>query len=274
MSEVVLEAEVRTRTGKRTKAMRRSGKIPGVYYSRGENNIHVAATPLGLKPLIYTSETHIVSLKLNSGESKTCVLRNVQFDPVSDLPIHFDLQGVKADEELTIEVPVMLNGVPKGVKDGGTVQHVMHRLKVSCLPKFIPEHVEINIAELGINQSIHVRDIKVDNVKILESESSTIVAVVPPTVLKEETPADAAATVLTEPEVIAKGKKLEEGEEGAEAAKAAPAAGKAAPAAGKAAPAAGKAAPAASKAATPAKGAPAGAPAAPTAAAPKKGEKK
>jgi large subunit ribosomal protein L25 len=249
MSEVVLQAEVRTQTGKRTRAIRRSGKIPGEYYSRGEKNIHIAATSFGLKPLIYTSEAHIVSLKLDNGESKTCVLRNVQFDPVSDLPIHFDLQGVRADEELTIEVPVMLTGTPKGVKDGGTVQHVMHRLKISCLPKFIPDHVEVNITELGINQSVHIRDIKVDNVKILESESSTIVAVVPPTILKEETPADAAAaTTLAEPEVIAKGKKPEEGEEGAEAAPAgakAPVPGAKAAPVGKAAAPAGKTAPAA-----------------------------
>jgi len=152
-------------------------------------------------------------------------------------------------------VPVMLAGTPKGVKDGGTIQHVMHRLKVSCLPKFIPEHVVVQIAELGINQSIHIRDIKIENVKILESESSTIVAVVPPTILKEEVPADAAATTLAEPEVIAKGKKPEEGEEGAEGAKpAAPGAAKAAapgaaktaaPGAAKGAAPAGKAAPAA-----------------------------
>lgn len=254
MSEVVLQAEVRSETGKRSKAIRRSGKIPGEYYSRGEQNIHIAATAVELKPLIYTSEAHIVSLKLTNGESKTCVLRNVQFDPVSDLPIHFDLQGVRADEELTIEVPVMLEGTPKGVKDGGTIQHVMHRLKVSCLPKFIPEHIIVQIAELGINQSIHIRDIKVENVKILESESSTIVAVVPPTILKEEVPAEAAATTLTEPEVIAKGKKLEEGEEGAEGAKpTAPGAAKAtapvaaktpAPGAAKVAAPAAKAAPA------------------------------
>ena len=222
MSEVVLQAEVRTATGKRSKVYRRSGKIPGEYYSRGEQNIHLAAEVAGLKPLIYTSEAHIVSLKLNDGQSKTCVLRNVQFDPVSELPIHFDLQGVRADEELTIEVPVMLEGAPKGVKDGGTIQHVMHRLKVSCLPKFIPDHIVVHIAELGINQSIHVRELKVENVKILDSETSTIVAVVPPTILKEETPADAAAAAAAapaEPEVIAKGKKPEEGEEGAEGAK-------------------------------------------------------
>ncbi|HTR80569.1 MAG TPA: 50S ribosomal protein L25 [Bacteroidota bacterium] len=246
MSEIVLQAEVRAETGKRTKSIRKSGKIPGEYYSRGEQNIHLAAAPVGLKPLIYTSETHIINLKLSNGESKTCVLRNVQFDPVSDLPIHFDLQGVRADEELTIEVPVMLQGTPKGVKDGGTIQHVMHRLKVSCLPKFIPEHVEVHIDELGINQSIHVRDIKIDNVTILESASSTIVAVVPPTILKEEVPADAAAAAtIAEPEVIAKGKKPEEGEEGEAAKPAAAGATKAAAGAGKAAAPAAKAAPAA-----------------------------
>ena len=261
MSEVVLQAEVRTALGKRAKTIRQSGKIPGEYYSRGEKNIHISATAVGLKPLIYTSETHIVNLKLDNGESKSCVLRNVQFDPVSDLPIHFDLQGVRADEELTIEVPVMLTGTPKGVKDGGTVQHVMHRLKVSCLPKYIPDHIIVDIAELAINQSIHIRDIKVDNVKILESESSTIVAVVPPTILKEETPAEAAAaTTLAEPEVIAKGKKPEEGEEGAEPAKAAPGAAKPAAAGGAKPGAAAKPAPADAKPA----------PAVPT----KKGEKK
>ena len=222
MAEVVLQAEVRTEIGRRSKALRRTGKIPGEYYSRGEQNIHLAAEIVGLKPLIYTSEAHIVSLRLNNGESKTGVLRNVQFDPVSELPIHFDLQGVRADEELTIEVPVMLEGTPKGVKDGGTIQHVMHRLKVSCLPKFIPDHIVVHIADLGINQSIHVRELKVENVKILDSETSTIVAVVPPTILKEETPADvaaAAAATPAEPEVIAKGKKPEEGEEGTEGTK-------------------------------------------------------
>lgn len=216
MSDVVLEAEVRQETGKHAKRIRKEGKIPGVYYAHGENNINITVAPLALRPIVYTSDTHLIDLKLKNGEVKKCILRDVQFDPVTDAPVHFDLQGIRADEELTIEIPVTLVGLPKGVKDGGTTQHVMHRLKISCLPKFIPEHIEVNIAELGINDSIHVRDIKIENVKILENESSTIVAVVPPTILKEETPAEAAAAgVVAEPEVIAKGKKVEEGEEGA-----------------------------------------------------------
>lgn len=214
MSEVVLEAQVRTHIGKKLNKVRNEGKVPGVYYSRGEENITLSATPLGLRPLIYTSDTHIINLKLDNGVSKTCILRNVQFDPITDRPVHFDLQGIKENEELTVQIPVLLQGTPKGVKDGGTLQHVMRFVRVTCLPKFIPEHIELNVSELGMNHSIHVRDVKLENVTILDNAASTIVAVIPPTVVKEETPgAEAAAPTSAEPEVIAKGKKPAEGEE-------------------------------------------------------------
>ncbi len=221
MSEVVLNVVVRTETGKRMNKLRSLDKIPGVYYAHGEANINVTATPLAMKPLIYTSNTHLINLKLDNGESKTCILRDVQFDPITDRPVHFDLQGVKENEELTVLIPVILNGSPKGVKDGGTLQHIMHKVRVSCLPKFIPEQIVLQVADLGMNDSIHVRDIKIDNVRVLDNPASAVVAVVPPTVVKEEVAAvpgatpDAAAaapTAAAEPEVIAKGKKPVEGE--------------------------------------------------------------
>ena len=220
MSEVVLNAVVRKETGKASHRLRYEEKIPGVYYSRGEENINITATPLSMKPLIYTTNTHLINLKLDNGVSKTCILRDIQFDPITDRPVHFDLQGVKENEELTVQVPVILNGSPKGVKDGGTLQFIMHKVRVSCLPKHIPEHIELNVSELGMNDSIHVRDIKIENVKVLDNESAAVVAVVPPTIIKEETPAaavtpdaaTAAAAAPAEPEVIAKGKKPVEGE--------------------------------------------------------------
>ncbi|MCK9407684.1 MAG: 50S ribosomal protein L25 [Bacteroidetes bacterium] len=220
MSEVVLNATVRQETGKAANRLRKDDKIPGIYYSRGEENINVSATPLSMKPLIYTTNTHLISLKLDNGVSKICILRDVQFDPITDRPVHFDLQGIKENEELTVQIPVVLLGSPKGVKDGGTLQFIMHKVRVACLPKYIPEHIELNVAELGMNDSIHIRDIKIDNVKILDNESAAVVAVVPPTIIKEEVAApgatpDAAATAVTavaEPEVIAKGKKPAEGE--------------------------------------------------------------
>ncbi len=220
MSEIVLNAVMRTEIGKGAHRLIYADMIPGVYYSRGEENINITATPIAMKPLIYTTNTHLINLKLDNGVTKTCILRDVQFDPITDRPVHFDLQGVKENEQLTVQVPVVLTGSPKGVKDGGTLQFIMHKVRVSCLPRFIPEHIELDVSDLGMNDSIHIRDIKIENVKVLDNESAAVVAVVPPTIIKEETPATAVATdaaaataaTTAEPEVIAKGKKPAEGD--------------------------------------------------------------
>ncbi|HLP17628.1 MAG TPA: 50S ribosomal protein L25 [Bacteroidota bacterium] len=212
MSEIVLKAEVRKEVGSFANRVRFEGKVPGVFYAHGEENINLTVTAAAIKPLIYTSDTHIVNLQLDNGTSKTCILRDVQFHPLTDKAIHFDLQGVKEDEELAIEVPVVITGSPKGVKDGGTLQLVIHKLKVQCLPKYIPENVKIDVSDLGINESVHVRDLPLPNVTVLENAASTVVAVVPPTVVKEaEAGAPGAAVegaaASAEPEVITKGKK-------------------------------------------------------------------
>jgi large subunit ribosomal protein L25 len=214
MSEITINAEIRKELGKRAKALRAQGKVPGIYYGHGKKNIPLAMNELTLRPLYKTSATHVINLNLDDGSSHTCILRDIQFDPVTDRPIHFDLFGLSENEELMIEVPVVVKGTAKGVKDGGTLQHVLHRVKVSCLPKFIPDHIEVNVESLEINKSIHVRDLSIPNVKILENENSTVVAVVPPTVLKEaEAAAPVEAAAPAEPEVIARGKKTEEGAE-------------------------------------------------------------
>jgi large subunit ribosomal protein L25 len=143
----------------------------------------------------------------------------VQFDPVSDRPIHFDLQGLRENEKLIIEVPVVLvGGTPQGVRDGGMLQQTIHKLKVSCLPKDIPEKVEVDVSALAMNHSVHVRELNVPNVTILDNLDSTVVGVVPPTIHKEAEVAVPAEEALKEPEVVGKGKKAEEGEEEEEAA--------------------------------------------------------
>ncbi|MER3524778.1 MAG: 50S ribosomal protein L25 [Ignavibacteria bacterium] len=216
MSEIVLEAERREALGKAAKRVRAAGKIPGVYYAHGEENIPLQVPSLSLNPLIYTSETHVIELRLKEG-TKRAILRDVQFDPVTDRPIHFDLQGLREDEAVTLEVPVVLvGGTPIGVRQGGLLQHIMHKVRVSCLPKFIPGKIEVNVSQLGMNKSIHVSDLSLPNVTILESPEDPVVAVVPPTVQKEAAaPAPAAeAEAPKEPEVVAKGKKAEEGAEG------------------------------------------------------------
>jgi large subunit ribosomal protein L25 len=243
MSEIAVSAEVRKEVGKQAKQLLKVGKVPGIYYGHGQKNIPVAMGELTLKPLYKSSAASVINLTLDDGSKHLCVLRDVQFDPVTDRPVHFDLFGLNENEELTIELPVTVTGTAKGVRDGGILQHILHRLKIVCLPKNIPDRLEINVESLEINKSIHVRDLTIPNVKVLENENSTVVAVVPPTVLKEAEAAPGAVpaeVALAEPEVIAKGKKPEEGDEepGKEAT-----AGKKEPAAGKKEPAAGKAAP-------------------------------
>lgn len=214
MSEITLSAEIRKEIGKRSKRLRSAGLIPGIYYGHGQKNIPVTLSELALRPLFKTSATHVINLKLDDGSTHSCILRDIQFDPITDRPIHFDLFGLNADEELAIDVPIVLKGTPVGVKDGGTLQHVIHKLRVSCLPKFIPDHVELDVTELKINHSFHVRDLSIPNVTILENENSTVAAVVPPTILKEPEPGTAVVEETPlEPEVIARGKKPEEGEE-------------------------------------------------------------
>jgi large subunit ribosomal protein L25 len=216
MSEITLNAEPRTALGKKAKLVRTEGKVPGVYYAHGEENLSIQVLGLSLNPLIYTSETHIVELKLQDGTSKKCILRDVQFDPVTDRPIHFDLQGLREDEELTIEAPVTLIGGPaSGVREGGMLQHFIHKLKVSCLPKDIPGKIEVDVSTLQINNFLHVRDLNIPNVTILDNPDAPVVGVVPPTVQKEAEPAAEVTEELQEPEVVGKGKKTEE-EEGEE----------------------------------------------------------
>jgi large subunit ribosomal protein L25 len=218
-SEVVLNAELRSQMAKHAKYSRHQGMIPGVYYARGEQNLNIQVQALLLNKLVFTSEAHVIDLRLSDGSSRRCILRDVQFDPVSDKPVHFDLQGLKENEKLTMDIPIVLvGGVPKGVRDGGMLQHVVHKVKISCLPKDMPEKIEVNVADLGINDLVHISDLSVPNVVILDNAENMVVGVLPPAVVKEEVPAEAVVEeALKEPEVVGKGKKPEEGEEGAAA---------------------------------------------------------
>lgn len=217
MNELTIEAEVRKEVHRGNNALRRNGKVPGIFYSAGEDNIPLAVAEKSLKPFIYTSETYIVNLKLDNGTMKKCIMRDIDFDPITDRPIHFDFQGLREDRKITVEVPVVITGgTPQGVRDGGVLQHVLHKLRVSCLPMHIPDHIEINAENLKINHFVHAGDITIENVTILDNPTAAVVGIVPPQKEVETVAAVPGAEEIAEPEVIAKGKKAEEGEEGAE----------------------------------------------------------
>jgi large subunit ribosomal protein L25 len=202
-----------------TKTNRKKGNIPGVFYYRGIPSIPIYVKDVNLHPFVYTSEVNIINLVIE-GQSNpyNCILKDIQFDPISDKPVHFDLLGISENEKIKIEIPIRLVGAPVGIKDGGVIQHSIHKVEIECFPKDIPSHIEVNIENLKIGDGIKVGDIEVKNFEVIDSPDSMIVAVVPPTIEKEPEVAPAEGEVaaeagITEPEVIAKGKKEEEGEE-------------------------------------------------------------
>ncbi|MEI8135370.1 MAG: 50S ribosomal protein L25 [bacterium] len=213
MADIILNAEARTQLGGSTaRTLRNSGRVPGVLYGHGEASTPFHVKELDLRPLIYTKETHVVNLNLG-GKSTKSILREVQFDPLSDRVTHIDLIILHAGEKIRIDVPVQLVGTAAGVKDGGIIDFVLHKLSINVLPDQIPQHIEVNVADMKIGHGIHIKELPANPAyTILGDENAVIVACVAPKV------ADATATPgteIVEPEQIqAKGKKDEE--EGAE----------------------------------------------------------
>ena len=215
MELTLLEANERKSTLKAdTNKIRREGRVPGVLYSRHIEPIKVDVEENSIKPLVFTAKTHLISLKLKGREDQECVIKEVQFDPVTDKIIHFDLMALTRGETIEIDIPVQLKGSAIGVKEGGIIQYLLHKLEVECLPKDIPEHIEVDISNLNIGDAIHVEDIKIENVTILNSPESTIVSVVHPKIQEEPVAAEEALDEeAAEPEVISKGKADKEEEE-------------------------------------------------------------
>lgn len=169
------------------RALRRQGFVPGILYGSGISPIPIAARLHALRLLLASRETHIIRLSLE-GESQTyeCILKDAAFDPVTDAPVHFDLQLITADRPIEVEVPLLLTGTPIGVTKGGVLEHFLHSLRIECLPKDLPEHLTVDISGLDIGQSLHLRELSFPNLRILGHPDTVIVTVVAPKGVAEE----------------------------------------------------------------------------------------
>ena len=197
-----------------TKKIRREGLVPGVFYSKHNKPIHIDVADKKINPLVFTATTHLISLELEGHEDYECIIKDIQFDPVTDKVIHFDLLGLTKGEKITLEVPVQLVGTPVGIKEGGVIQHIMHKLEVNCLPNNIPEHIVIDVAGLKLGDSIHIRDLNFEEIEFTDPKESLIVQVTHPKIVAEPTPADETGEEEPkEPELISKGKQEEEDKE-------------------------------------------------------------
>jgi large subunit ribosomal protein L25 len=218
MAIVSLEAAPRADAGKGVaRKLRADGRVPGVYYGRGEDSIPLTVALKDLESVLESADGSnvIVDLKLSgtAAKDRKALIREIQRHPVAGLILHLDLQHISLTERITVEVPIVLIGVPAGVKDaGGILEHLLREVEVECLPTDIPAKLEVDVSGLQIGDSLHVSDLKVERGEILTEADRAIAAVVPPTVLEEVKPAEEGA--VAEPEVIGAKEKDEEAEEG------------------------------------------------------------
>ncbi|HQV99371.1 MAG TPA: 50S ribosomal protein L25/general stress protein Ctc [Bacteroidia bacterium] len=155
--------------------LRAEGKVPCVLYG-GKEQIHFSTPALSLKGLVYTPNVYTVELNID-GTSYKAVMKDIQFHAVSDRINHIDFLELDDNKKITLEVPVKVSGNAVGVRAGGQLVTKTRRLKVSALPKDLPDSIDISINELNIGDDIRVRDIKLKGVEILNSPNSVLTAV-------------------------------------------------------------------------------------------------
>jgi large subunit ribosomal protein L25 len=224
MEAIKLASEYRASSGKGVaRKLRASGKVPAVLYGHSEPPVSIAVNEMDfLRVLRVRGEMGIIDLTIEGEIKKECdaIIKEIQQHPASGKILHIDFQHILRGEKLKIDVPVYLVGEPLGVKEmGGVLEHGPREIEIRCLPRDIPERIEIDVKSLRIHDSIHIRDIssRYPDFDFLDDPATTLAIVVPPRVEAEAAPAAAEAA---EPEVIGKGKEAEkekEEKEGAEA---------------------------------------------------------
>ena len=221
--EAVLEAVERTERGKNeARRLRAAGRIPAVVYGVKEGGRAIAVDPKTLAKILRTElgANTLISLKLAGGSDTRVLVKEYQIDPVTHQLLHADFYRVAMDKVIRVTVTVVPRGEPKGVKQQGGVLDIVHRqLELECLPADIPEHIEVDVSEMMVGQSVRVRDLATsDKWKAVSDPDMMLMHVIIPKVeevaVTPEAAAAAASAAPAEPEVIKKGKKEEaEGEE-------------------------------------------------------------
>ncbi len=185
MKTITIEGQLRTETGKKaTRQIRSQEMVPGVIYG-GADEVSFYAPAKAFKTLVYTPDFQYASVQVG-GKSYKCILKDLQFDKVSDILIHVDLMELVEDKKVIATIPLKYTGTAKGVKDGGKLIVKMKSLKIKTLPKFLKENIEVDLTNLELNGNIRVEDVKEANYEILNSPRIPLASVVLTRQLKQE----------------------------------------------------------------------------------------
>lgn len=194
MGEYALDVELRQDTGKGVaRKLRATGRVPGVCYRRGAESSPISLDPETLKKMLLQASSGIntlFDLKVDGGgdyDGRQVLVKNLQRDPVTGVFLHVDLFAVDVAHTIHVSIPIHVTGTAPGVTMGGILDHALRDLEIQCLPTAIPEEFSVDVSELDVGQSIHVRDLVIpDEVELLSDSNLPIVSVVAPAVVEEE----------------------------------------------------------------------------------------
>ena len=212
MATASLSAEMRTESGKGVaRKLRAAGRIPGVIYGHAREATSLSLVARDFDKLLQhiAAGSTVVELTLNGATTKT-LIREIQRHPFKKQIMHVDFQELVAGEKVTIDVPLVFVGIPEGVRlSGALLEQIMHSIEVFADPTSIPNHIDVDVTNLGMGHSLHVRDLQLpEGIEVLSDEDATICAVIAPRAVVEAVAAEGDA--VAEPELITKGKVEEE----------------------------------------------------------------
>ena len=173
MKSITIKGSQRESVGKAaSKALRNAGQVPCVLYG-GDNVLHFSAPELAFKNIVYTPNVYTAAIELN-GKTYNAILQDIQFDPVSDKIIHIDFYQLHKDKEITIEVPIQIEGTSPGIMAGGTLRIVNRKLKVKALPDNLPDFVRVDISGLEMGNKLYITKLAQDNYKIMHPDNTVV----------------------------------------------------------------------------------------------------
>ncbi|MCF8371591.1 MAG: 50S ribosomal protein L25/general stress protein Ctc [Bacteroidales bacterium] len=176
MKALSISGKKRENVGKvNTKMLRKEGHIPCELYG-GKENIHFSAPINDFRHLIYTPHVFLVDLDID-GDSHRAIVKEIQFHPVSDKVLHIDFMEIFAGTPVIISIPIKVEGLSEGVKQGGKLTLEHRRLKVKALPKDLPDELLVNVTKLTLGKTIKVGNLKFENIELLDPKNSVVVSV-------------------------------------------------------------------------------------------------
>ena len=220
MATVSFTANSRDAVGKgAARTLRSKGEIPAVIYGHGREPLPLSLNARDLDKLLghIQAESTVIEVTVGSTTAKT-LIREIQRHPIRRQILHVDFQALVAGEKVTVNIPIVLVGIPEGVRlEGGVLDQTLRELEIEVDPSNIPDHFELDVTNMVIGDSVHISDLKVpEGVEVLDDPETSVAVVAAPRAVIEETAAveavEGAEGVAVEPEVIGKG--LGDDEEG------------------------------------------------------------